>query len=412
MARPTLRTEKLNGGLGRRVPSAAMITAAVMQAVATAEMPLDAIYELNSLDDVEALGLSEAYDSTNKVLTYHQLQRFFFRNPSATLHFMPVAQTVTLEEMVDKDEAYLSKVLKSKAGAIRQAFVALNPADGYVPTISEGLDDDVAAAVTKAQALVDAEFQKDRYALIFIEGRSFTGTTTALTNFRTLVTQAPDVCVVLAADNDISTADDAYSGYAAVGDVVGLVSKASVGQNAGELTEDFNLQDEAEKLFLNAGLSSGNHIDEYTDTDLETLNEKGYIFAAATPGIAGYHLDDTHTCARIDSDYAYIENVRTINEMIRAARASLLPRVKGRLFVDPDSGKIAPGTVKEMEVTTIASQDALLANGDLSGGVDCYIDPDQNLLATSEFDVKLTGVPVAIGRQITLKIGFRNPATA
>lgn len=411
MSRPRLITKKLNGGLGRRLPSGRMITGAVMQAIATANMVLGTIYELKSIEDVEALLITEEYDTTNKVLLHHQLKRFFFRNPSATLHFMPVAQNVTMEQMVDKDEQYLAKVLKSKAGEIRQAFVALNPDGNYVPTISEGLDEDVKLAVIKAQALATAEFEKDRYALLFIEGRSFTGTTTALTNFRELETEAPDVCVVIAADNDISKLDARYAGYAAIGDVVGLVSKAFVSQNAGQLTEDFSLTERAEKIFINAGLSSAKHIDEYTDTDLDTLNSKGYIFATATAGVAGFHLVDTHTCAKLDSDYAYIENVRTINEMIRAARTSLLPRVKGRLYVDPDTGRIAPGTVKEMEVSVVASQDSLLADGDLSGDVDAYISPEQDILATSELEVLLSGVPVAIGRKITLKIGFRNPTT-
>jgi len=38
-----------------------------------------------------------------------------------------------------------------------------------------------------------------------------------------------------------------------------------------------------------------------------------------------------------------------------------------------------------------------------------FVDPNQNVLTTSKLDVKLTFVPVAIGREITLKIGFNNP---
>lgn len=411
MGRPKLITQKLNGGLGRRTPSATMITAAVMQVVALSGLVHNTIYELKSIEDAEALGLDVAYDTANKVLVYHHLSRFFFRNPSATLHFMPVAQTVTLEDMADKDEDYLAKIYKNLGGEIRQGFIALNPVDGYTPTIVGGLDGDVIAAVTKAQELAEAEFSKDRFAITFIEGRAFTGTATAITDFRALATVAPDVAVVLGADNDISTADAAYAGYAAVGDVVGLVSKAAVSQNAGQLTEDFNLTDKASKIFINAGLSSGKHIDEYSDTDLDTLNDKGYIYGVGTAGVAGYHLVDMHTCDAVDSDYAYVENVRTINEMIRAGRTSLLPRMKGRLYVDPDTGKLAPSTTKEMELSTIASQNNLLADGDLSGGVDCYINPDQNILETSKLEVLLTAVPVAIGRLITLKIGFKNPKT-
>lgn len=70
---------------------------------------------------------------------------------------------------------------------------------------------------------------------------------------------------------------------------------------------------------------------------------------------------------------------------------------------------MAPETVKDLETTTKVSLDPMVASGDISGGVDAYIDPAQNVLATSEFEVLLTFIPVAIGRRITLKVGFKNP---
>jgi hypothetical protein len=51
----------------------------------------------------------------------------------------------------------------------------------------------------------------------------------------------------------------------------------------------------------------------------------------------------------------------------------------------------------------------MVADGDISGGVDAYVDPAQDVLSTSKIEVLLTFVPVAINRKITLKIGFDNP---
>jgi hypothetical protein len=70
---------------------------------------------------------------------------------------------------------------------------------------------------------------------------------------------------------------------------------------------------------------------------------------------------------------------------------------------------MAVETVKDLETITKVSLDPMVASGDISGGVDAYINPEQNVLATSEFEVLLTFIPVAIGRRITLKVGFRNP---
>lgn len=407
--RSKLIVQKLNGGLGRRTPSADMVTGSVMNAVATAQMVLGNIYTLKNIQEVEALGINAEYDTTNKVLVYERLRRFFIHNPSITVHFMPVAQTVTLTQMVDKDNNYLAKLLRDKAGEIVQVSVSLNPDEDYTPTIETGLDKDSIDAVYKAQALADAEWSKDRYCEIYIEGRSFSGTSAAALNLRTLINECPDISVIIGADNQVSKRDVVFKGYAAVEDYTAMVSKAAVSQNAGEQINEFNLTNVAEGVFIVPGLSSGNKVSDYTETDLETLDEKGYIFYTSVSGVAGIFINDTHTCTDIESDYAYGENNRSIKKAIKLSKVALAPRVKGRLYVDENTGFMAPETVKDLETTAKVSLDPMVAAGDVSGGVDCYINPEQNVLATSSFDVLLTFIPVAIGRKITLKVGFRNP---
>jgi hypothetical protein len=407
--RPKLIVQKLNGGLGRRNPSADMVTGSVMNVIATPQMTLGNIYTLKNIQEVEALGITPEYDSTNKVLVYERLRRFFVHNPSITVHFMPVAQSVTLTQMVDKDNNYLAKLLREKAGEIVQATVSLNPDEDYTPTIATGMDKDSIDAVYKAQALSDAEWSKDRYCDIYIEGRSFSGTSAAALSLRTLINECPDISVIIGADNQVSKRDTVFQGYAAVEDYAAMVSKAAVSQNAGELINDFNLTDVSENVFIVPGLSSGNKLSDYSETDFDTLNDKGYIFYTSVSGVAGIFINDTHTCTDITSDFAYGENNRTIKKAIKLAKAALAPRVKGRLYVDENTGFMAPETVKDLETTAKVSLDPMLAAGDISGGVDCYINPEQNVLATSEFEVLLTFIPVAIGRKITLKVGFRNP---
>lgn len=407
--RSKLIVQKLSGGLGRRNPSADMVTGSVMNAIATTEMVLGNIYTLKNIQEVEALGITQEYDTTNKILVYERLRRFFVHNPSITVHFMPVAQEVTLKQMVDKDNNYLAKLLREKAGEIVQACVSLNPDEDYTPTIETGLDKDSIDAVYAAQALSDSEWSKDRYCEIYVEGRSFSGTTAAILNLRTLVNDCPDISVIIGADNQVSNRDNIYKGYAAVEDYAAMVSKSAVSQNAGENIEEFNLTNVAEDTFIVPGLSSGIKVSDYSETDLDTLDEKGYIFYASVSGIAGIFINDTHTCSEIDSDFAYGENNRTIKKAIKLAKTALAPKVKGRLYVDENTGFMAPETVKDLETTAKVALDPMVTSGDISGGVDAYIDAEQNVLATSEFEVLLTFIPVAIGRRITLKVGFRNP---
>lgn len=407
MGRSTLEIELSDGNLGRRNPNADMVSAMVMNGIATTDYALGDIIELRSVPDAEGYGLDSEYDTTNTVLVYHHIKRFFLRNPSGILHIMLVAQNISLTQMVDKDNAYLAKLLREKAGAIVQWAVALNPDENYTPTLVTGLDQDVINAIPKAQELLDFEFSKFRYSDGFIEGRSFNGTTTAALDLRSL--DARGISVVIGADKTITDLDDRFESYAAVGDVLGLTSVAAVSQNIGELSQNFNLTDTNVSTFLNAALSSGMALSTYSDTDLDTLHTKGYIFADTNPGEAGFWLNDTATCVELASDYAYKEANRTVNKAIKEARRVLNPRIKRRVYVNPDNGKIAPTDAKELETLTKGSLRQMLQDGDLSGGIDAYVNPDQNILANSKLDVELTFVPVGIARKIKLTIGFKNP---
>jgi hypothetical protein len=320
---------------------------------------------------------------------------------------MLVAQSVTLTEMVAKENEYLAKLLREKNGEIVQWAVARNPAVGYTPTLVTGLDEDVVNAIPKAQELVSFEETKFRFSDGFIEGRSFNGTATNALDLRTLASDG--VSVVIGGDPSISASKAIYNGYAAVGDVLGLCSLAAVSQNIGELADDFNLTDADNLAFITAGLSSNKLMSEYTDVAIETLHSKGYIFAESTPGKAGFWLNDSSNCALATSDYAYKENNRTIKKAIKLARAALLPRMKRRLPLDPTTGFIANTEAKDIETAIKTAVQVIQSDGDISGGIDAYVNPEQNVLSTSKFECEVTFVPVAIGRAITLKIGFTNP---
>lgn len=398
---------KTNGNLGRRAPNTDMVSALVMNGLATDELVLGSVYEIRSVDDAVILGIDADYDATNSVLVFHHIQRAFLRNPSIILHIMLVAQSVTLTEMVDKENEYLAKLLREKSGEIVQWAVARNPEVGYTPTLITGLENDVVTAIPKAQELIKFEESKHRFSDGFIEGRSFNGTATNSLDLRTL--NSDGVSVVILADHAISLAKTIYNGYAAVGDVLGICSVASVSQNIGELDENFNLTNTDEKAFIKAGLSSGKEISEYSDVAIETLHDKGYIFGETTPGKVGFWLNDSSTCVAITSDYAYKENNRTIKKAIKLAKAALLPRLKRRIPVDPITGYIASTEAKDIETSIRTAIQVMLSDGDISGGIDAYVNPKQNVLSTSKFECEVTFVPMAIGRSITLKIGFSNP---
>lgn len=411
MARPNVTIIKRNGALGRRNPNTDGVCGLVTTGVAVAgagKLALGSIYPLKSVRDAQAIGVDAAYDTANKVLVYHHVDRFFKRNPDGTLYLLVAAQTNGLVDLADPTKDFAKKLLRELKGEIKTLAISRNPATGYTPTLSGGLDEDVLDAIPVAQALYNEEFEAFRYASIVIEGRSFNGTAAAATNLRSL--EAPNVSVTIAQDPAIAALDALYSGYAAVGDVLGLISKAAVSQNIGEFTPEFNLNDTGRGLFVTAGLSSNLDINSYGDEDLNALDEKGYIFPTAVAGLDGFFLNDSHTASALaNNDYAYIENNRTIEKAIFLARQALLPKVKSRVKVDPDTGFLQPEDRKALEATGIKSLEGMETDGDISGGIDCYVDPEQDVLSTSTVLVEISFTPVSIARQITVSIGFVNP---
>lgn len=407
--RPNVTINKRNGALGRRNPSTDGVCALVTTGVAVSgKLVLGTIYPLKSKRDALAIGLAEAYDTTNVVLVYHHIDRFFTRNPNGTLYIQVNAQTNGLADLCNLSNEFAKKVLRELKGAVKFIGVTVNHSTGYTPTLVTGLDEDVIDAIPNAQAIYADEFTKFRYASFLIEGKQFNGTAAAALDLRSLA--APNVSVTIAQDPAIAALDARFSKYAAVGDVLGLISKAAVSQNIGELTADFNLNDAGRGLFATAGLSSGLDVNSYGDEDLDTLDEKGYIFPTSVSGIDGFYLNDSHTCSPIgDNDFAYIENNRTIEKAIFLARTAILPFVKSRIRLDSDAGTLAPEDVKTLETKGKGSIAGMLKDGDISGGIDFYVDPEQNVLADGIINTELGFTPVSIGRQFVIGIGFVNP---
>lgn len=412
MARNNVTVEKLQGRLGRRADNLDGVCGLVTNGIAVADgLTLGTVYVLRSINDLEALKVDRAYDIANKVLLYHRVERFFLLSPGAELHLLVVAQTVTQAQMADKANAgYVKKLIKDSAGRVKLVAIARNPATGYTPTITTGLDADVLAAIPKAQALLDEEFAQFRFAEIFLEGRSYTGAASAAQDLRAIESvSAPNVSVVIHQDMDVAALDALFAGCAQVEDFLAMESLAAVSQNAGERIAQFNLTRVADGLNIRVGLSSNLAAASYSDTDLDTLHDKGFLFAEPVSGIDGHFFNDTSTCVAITSDYAFVENNRTINKAVMLGRLSLVPSINARLRVDQETGKLLDIERSRLEDTVSGSLDVMLRDGDISGGVEVFINPDQNLLAGDDIEIELGFVPVSIGRKIKLKVGFSNP---
>ena len=388
---------KLSGGLGRRMPDQDMVSGLLFNGVETKEgLSYDSVYRLASVADAVALGITLAYDAGGQS-AYYQIEQYFRMNPSGDLYIMLV-NADSYENVVVKAMAFQEKT----KGAIRQMAAIFTQ---YEVVISKG--DEVSKssatpfeatknAVRMAKSQTELAFTNYMPFEIFLEGKGFD-----MRAPESLVDlKAENVSVVVAMDVEKGSESN-YENTAAVGVFLGAVSKAKVSENVAWV-EKFNLSGLG---FSKAGLIGG--VEIHSQADMRTLNENRYVFARTHTGLAGIYFNDSHTCIEGTSDFAFVENNRTINKATRLLRATLLPKLASPILVDID-GYLPQSVSKSFEGLCRAALEGMLANQEISD-FEAYVDPKQNILATSELSVKAEIIPVGTARRITVNLGFKNP---
>ncbi|HEY1194305.1 DUF2586 domain-containing protein [Flavobacterium sp.] len=426
---------KLSGGLGRRNPEQDMVSGLLFSGEETSSLKFDEIKRIASVEDAEALGITENYD-INGQSAYYQIQQFFRMNPSGDLYVMVVdaaSYADTVKKAMDMQE-------KANGNIRQMAIICSTEATTFAQT---------KAAVDIAQEQADLAYTDYMPFEIILEGKGFNTATEATSpslvgaNENVSVVVAMDVekaseqkliqkdtnkAYTLASGEELVPAQNAaenynvkdaeglkkegsvvlefvfkksYTNTAAVGLALGALSKAKVSENIAWI-EKFNLTGNG---FAKPGFVGGNEIKSLGE--LRTLNEKRYIFTQTHTGLAGVYFNDSHTCTTGTSDFAYIENNRTVNKATRLLRTALLPKLASPVLVDID-GKLPQSVSKSFEDLCRNALEGMVANQEVSA-FDVYVDPKQNILATSELKVKAEITPIGTARKIMVDLGFKNP---
>lgn len=138
---------------------------------------------------------------------------------------------------------------------------------------------------------------------------------------------------------------------------------------------------------------------------MESINEKGYLFGVKHSGIAGTYLNDSFTATSLESDFAYIENNRTIDKAIRGINKVLIKKVSGPAYIDPDTGLLEATGVAALEGLCDDVLDQMVRDGEVSG-YEVHINQNQPVLRTSKLEVVIRIIPTGTLRKIEVKIGL------
>lgn len=387
------------------------VSGLIVSSPVVAELAFKKAVKLYGLYDAEQYGITAEFDETNNVNVYRHIREFYrMAGEGIELNFMLVPQTETLTTIVEDVTGDIAKLLLVEADfKVRQLAIALNPTETGVPV--DGLLPDVYGAIPKAQGLALWAYNQFMPCQIFLEGYGLNGLGSVVPDLRAIENvEATKVTLVVGQDWQYAeTKTGEAQKFADVGTILGVCAAAAINQNIGD-NEAFDLNDATKDAWMVPGLSNHKrNVEIYQQ--LQTFEDKGYVFGLSYAGLAGIRINNDHVCApiRIDAEGNMNEHTiaygRTTDDAVRQLRTAYLPKIKKTYPVNQE-GKLPAGVVSYLETIGDTIFTDMENASEISAGK-TTVDPNSDLLIQKElkvtFNLQPTGVLGYLNGTINLK---------
>lgn len=187
-----------------------------------------------------------------------------------------------------------------------------------------------------------------------------------------------------------------------LGAILGATSLAAVNENIAWV-QKFNLSDGLE---LNTpAYANGTLVNMITDNNLLVqLQNFRYMFLRYFAGKAGSYVNDNPSAITPTSDYAYMNDNRTIDKVDRLLYAGYLEFLNGPIILNSD-GTLTDTTIAYLTSLGNVSLDQMIRDQEISFRK-VLIDSTQNVLSTNKLVVSVQILPDGVARNITLNTQF------
>lgn len=402
-----------SGNLGRTEPDTDGTAGIVVSGVAVSgQFALgDVLGPYKTIQEVEAIGIDAAYDTTNTTNAYQHCKEFFeyaeqWGGYKGTgLYIMVVAKTVTMEDICDKANAYAKTLLVTAAGKIKLLAISRVPDGAYTPSYTSELEDDIAAAVVKLKALYTEEFGLGRPFQSLIEGMNWQGTESSTLDLRdassgftwehggVVIGQTNGMEVL---GNTVTAVDDSASVGAALGSMAACYFQESIGKVKKGKTPATAAHTS----------NAGANITALTDAQVTSLKNKGYIFLRSHVGLPGYYWSTDANACVLTSDYAYASKSRPIDEVVRMANEIYLQDYQDDVELDAETGKLSPTVIKSFQERITDKVVAEMVNRKKLSGFSAFCDPAQDVQSDDQVDVELRAVSKGRVERTNVTVGY------
>jgi len=230
---------------------------------------------------------------------------------------------------------------------------------------------------------------------------------TDLTTLPNLGLLTANYCTAVISQDGAAVGSKLYTIYGksitCLGAALGAVSLSAVSESIAWVAK-YNMSDGTEldsRAFANGQLNTDSRTTESLKTQLDSYR---YLFLRKFVGVPGTYFNDNPTSIVATSDYAYINNNRTIQKATRGVYAVLVPLLNSPVTLNSD-GTIADYTAAYFETQAEAPLQQMVRDGDLSN-FSVAVNPAQNVLSTSKVTVVISLQPKGTARNIVVNIGF------
>ena len=396
MSLPNVIFKYRNGELGGNNPTTDTVAGLIIQVPeAPAEFPLGTIKTFYTLDDAETAGLTAVFDEANECSAYGELREFFTKTRGkGEIWVMLVSNTTSMADICDLHNPLAFKLLLQSQGRICFWGIACNRDADYQPEIKDGLDSDVWAGVTNAQAL--RETMALKYFIptrVVIPGRGFNGSFADLADLTTMTNNGVQ----------ISLFGRKGSSEARIGFVLGLLASLPVQRNEGRVRNgDLGIQE--------AYLTDGETRAEELNAVQDVLHDKGYLFPIVRFRRSGYFFNGAPMATNKRDDYSTMTNGRVIDKVQRIAYDVYVDYMNDDFMLSRD-GKIGAAELKNLQGDIEeAIRATMVSNNELSG-FECYVDPTQDPISAGKTMVVLRSQPRGYYDMIEVSNGFTKALT-
>lgn len=387
----TVKFNRQGGGLGKRLPGEDHISGLVVYG----QPNLDKVLLIEA-EQLDALGVTA---TSHPVLHYH-VSEYFRVNPGSQLYL-----NSTL--LNDGQFTAVKQLQQFAEGKIRQIGIL------DLVTVFADLTTVLATINTRLLELALTNMPcSGVYSIHSITSANLL----ALPNLHTLNCERLSVCI----GQDGAGRGNYVSGIVGkkvgiIGACLGAISKAMVHESIGWVEKQNLVTGTYPKALTGNAVVSreldvvsfidGSRLGDFTPAQIQSINDKGYLFPIKHIGYTGSFFNDSYTAVSVDSDFSTIENNRAIDKAQRGVYIKLLPKISGPIYVNPNTGDISEDTLASLEAIGSIPLEQMERDGELSG-FKIFINPDQDVLSTSKLIVTMKIVPVGVLREITVNLGF------